>query len=176
VSNYDLIIGTDFKKRPILWAHWRSNFRNQRCVIQENQSYKVYALINMIFFITYKTTDTVISFVFSSWIINEFLNTIDFSLIWKVYWINIAQPHCLLTQKMKIFLDNIDRKTVQNVFEPKNYHITFTYNIRLKNALSSLHFLLATCNPAVQLLGYDILNYTCLHYINGQRGIIWCIK
>jgi hypothetical protein len=55
---------------------------------------------------------------------------------------------------MKIFLDNIDRKTVQNVCEPKNYHITLYY------ALSSLHFLLATCNPAILFFLNFFINLT----------------
>jgi hypothetical protein len=29
-------------KRPIWWVHWRRNFKNERCLSRENQSYKVH--------------------------------------------------------------------------------------------------------------------------------------
>ena len=63
------------KKRPIWWVHWRSNFRNKRCLSRENQSYKVGINVHD-FLSNIKHTETVvISSAYSSWIINEFFKS-----------------------------------------------------------------------------------------------------
>jgi hypothetical protein len=54
-------------KRPILWVHWRSNFKNKHCLSRENQGWSLCKL-GQIFMRIF------IYFEFSSWIINEFYN------------------------------------------------------------------------------------------------------
>jgi hypothetical protein len=61
------------KKRLILWVHWRSNFKNKRCLSQENQS-KSLCKSTWICITYTDTTRLWFFFVFSSWIINEFFN------------------------------------------------------------------------------------------------------
>jgi hypothetical protein len=63
------------KKRLILWVHWRSDFKNKRCLSREKQSSSLCKSTWIC--ITYTdTTRLWFFFVFSSWIINEFCNTI----------------------------------------------------------------------------------------------------
>ena len=75
------------KKRLILWVHWRSNFKNKRCLSRENQSLSLCKSTWIC--ITYTdTTRLWFFFVFSSWIINEFFKYIS-SLrlqVKKIFW------------------------------------------------------------------------------------------
>jgi hypothetical protein len=61
------------KKRLILWVHWRSNFKNKRCLSRENQSLSLCKSTWICFTYT-DTTRLWFFFVFSAWIINEFFN------------------------------------------------------------------------------------------------------
>ncbi len=79
--NTDANVVNDLWNSLVLWIFWRSNFENTSYITRENQSYSLCKSTKIC--IAYTDAFTLmISFVFSSWIINEFHN---FKLTGKIY-------------------------------------------------------------------------------------------
>ena len=71
--NTDANVVNDLWNSLVLWIFWRSNFENTSYITRENQSYSLCKSTKIC--IAYTDAFTLmISFVFSSWIINEFHN------------------------------------------------------------------------------------------------------
>ena len=77
------------KKWLNLWVYWRSSFKNKNCLSWENQSWSLYKS-GQIFIRFTNIDETLISFVFSSWIIMNFLSFFITSIQTNVCQVHLA--------------------------------------------------------------------------------------
>ncbi len=97
--NTDANVVNDLWNSLVLWIFWRSNFENTSYITRENQSYSLCKSTKIC--IAYTDAFTLmISFVFSSWIINEFHNgnCTEWRAIWsEIKWLQNAGVRFVIT-------------------------------------------------------------------------------